>query len=199
MEAVVAGLRVQWGIANTLTAFRAFSVIFAIPLFYFGLKAELFVLVILATVTDWLDGYIARKTETLTPLGKVFDPLADKLFINTMLLAYLFVYGQLLVLGLLVCTLAYDIDNTSRRLRDIIQACMNHADFQESSPVTLLSKTKTFGLFVLVSMFYVPKEWELFPEGLLIGLTLIGILLVLASWWNNRKSSVCSFLRSAFH
>jgi cardiolipin synthase len=31
--------------------------------------------------TDFLDGYVARKTESVTELGKVLDPLADRIFI----------------------------------------------------------------------------------------------------------------------
>jgi CDP-diacylglycerol--glycerol-3-phosphate 3-phosphatidyltransferase len=34
-------------------------------------------------VTDWLDGYIARKRGSVTPLGKFLDPLADKILITT--------------------------------------------------------------------------------------------------------------------
>ena len=37
------------------------------------------VLFVLAAVTDLLDGKIARKTNTVTDFGKVFDPVADKL------------------------------------------------------------------------------------------------------------------------
>ncbi len=37
----------------------------------------------LVCVTDWLDGYIARKKGLTTPLGKFLDPLADKLLIVT--------------------------------------------------------------------------------------------------------------------
>jgi CDP-diacylglycerol--glycerol-3-phosphate 3-phosphatidyltransferase len=33
-------------------------------------------------ITDFLDGYIARKTDTVSDFGKLFDPLADK-FITT--------------------------------------------------------------------------------------------------------------------
>ncbi len=40
------------------------------------------ILFILAMITDWIDGYIARKTNTVTTFGKLFDPLADK-FITT--------------------------------------------------------------------------------------------------------------------
>lgn len=37
----------------------------------------------LVCVTDWLDGYIARKKGLTTPLGKFLDPLADKILIVT--------------------------------------------------------------------------------------------------------------------
>ncbi len=32
-----------------------------------------------ASITDWLDGYLARRRKQVTPLGQVIDPLADKL------------------------------------------------------------------------------------------------------------------------
>ena len=39
------------------------------------------VLFALAAVTDWLDGYLARKLDQTTPFGAFLDPVADKLIV----------------------------------------------------------------------------------------------------------------------
>ncbi|MCK5867282.1 MAG: CDP-diacylglycerol--glycerol-3-phosphate 3-phosphatidyltransferase [Mycoplasmataceae bacterium] len=41
------------------------------------------IIFVVAMMTDWLDGYLARKNNQVTTFGKLFDPLADKIMTTT--------------------------------------------------------------------------------------------------------------------
>jgi len=41
----------------------------------------------LGSITDWLDGYLARRRQQITALGQVIDPLADKLLTSAALIS----------------------------------------------------------------------------------------------------------------
>lgn len=42
---------------------------------------------LLAALTDWLDGYLARRRQQVTTIGQILDPLADKLLITAALVS----------------------------------------------------------------------------------------------------------------
>ena len=46
-----------------------------------------FLLFCVAGLTDWLDGYLARKLKIETHLGRILDPIADKVLLTCILLA----------------------------------------------------------------------------------------------------------------
>jgi CDP-diacylglycerol---glycerol-3-phosphate 3-phosphatidyltransferase len=82
---------------NSLTLARIFlvPVLVAVLLTEFegrrvmGLPVELVAGAIfgLASLTDWLDGYLARRRKQVTALGQILDPLADKLLISATLVS----------------------------------------------------------------------------------------------------------------
>jgi CDP-diacylglycerol---glycerol-3-phosphate 3-phosphatidyltransferase len=45
-------------------------------------------LFVLASITDFFDGYIARKNHQISTFGKFMDPIADKLLVNTMFILF---------------------------------------------------------------------------------------------------------------
>jgi len=71
-------------LANKLTLLRIILVPVFIAVFFIDMKYQNFVaagIFIIAAITDFLDGSIARKRNMVTNFGKLIDPIADKLLV----------------------------------------------------------------------------------------------------------------------
>jgi CDP-diacylglycerol--glycerol-3-phosphate 3-phosphatidyltransferase len=74
------------GKPNTLTLFRIFAVPLIIVLMYFPNRWTCLLAGLVfsaAAITDYFDGHLARQKGLVTNLGKVLDPLADKLLVSS--------------------------------------------------------------------------------------------------------------------
>lgn len=85
-------------IPNILTSLRillipVFVMIYYLPYGWSAVGAG-FVFA-LAAVTDWLDGYLARKLDQSSPFGAFLDPVADKLMVAAALTLLIETYGNL--------------------------------------------------------------------------------------------------------
>nr|BAL53968.1 CDP-diacylglycerol--glycerol-3-phosphate 3-phosphatidyltransferase [uncultured Planctomycetota bacterium] len=70
-----------WTWPNLLTAVRF---VLCVPLFVCILRGwwwSAVALLVVAVLSDWLDGWLARRTKTTSPLGRNLDPLADKVLV----------------------------------------------------------------------------------------------------------------------
>jgi len=95
-------------VANIVTILR----LVLVPLFFAVLvdgsnDALSFALFAIAASTDWLDGQIARRTGTVTELGKAIDPLVDRLLIASAVVG-LYLEGRL-PLWIVLLLLARDL------------------------------------------------------------------------------------------
>lgn len=80
-------------LANKLTIFRIILVPIMVIIPFLGIQGEIFgisitylimdFIFIIASITDKLDGYIARSRNQVTTFGKLLDPLADKILVLT--------------------------------------------------------------------------------------------------------------------
>lgn len=71
-------------IPNALTLLRIFLIPVLVVVFYLPFEGHQLAaagIFALAAVTDWFDGYLARRLGQMTPLGAFLDPVADKLMV----------------------------------------------------------------------------------------------------------------------
>ena len=121
-----------------LTYFRIIAgpIIFFLIVVFQSFGIALFIL-ILASVSDYWDGYLARKYSLTSVLGAVLDPIADKILITFVLLALVLALDSIFIASLGCVILAREF--WVGALRDFNARNGNEA----ATTVTFLAKIKT--------------------------------------------------------
>lgn len=163
-----------WTVANIITVLRLLLIPFAFSVLVSDRSNVLaFLLYAGAASTDWLDGQIARRTGTVTEIGKAIDPLVDRLLLASGVVG-LYIEGRLPV-WVLVVLVARDVYMLYGAWR------LEHHGLR--MPVTFIGKTTTAVLLTGFSLLIL--NWPELPvgEGVQLGLffVYIGVFFSLTS------------------
>ncbi|WCA22605.1 CDP-alcohol phosphatidyltransferase family protein [Candidatus Phytoplasma oryzae] len=167
--------------ANLLTIFRIVLVFFMLPFLYFQFNfqnLELYnfsvnsfkfyfgMIFVLASFTDYLDGFIAKKFKIQTIFGKFFDPIADKLLVFISLF-YLYILCQKGILLVYYPDVNKKLENfilsflIISNLRDFLIMGVRLVAFEQKKLISssFLARIKTFFIFMSILLVLFIEFW----------------------------------------
>ena len=168
-------------IPNSLTALRILlTPVFVILLFNedsFWKQIALLVYIV-AALTDWYDGWVARKYGYISRWGQFFDPLADKIL--SLAALFSFAYLNLIDVWMVWIIVVRDISITSLR---------SYAEWTDRPIVTSQSaQAKTFGEYIVIyyilvlyvagSVSFIKQDFRSLLDSLMHPQVLFGMLLL---------------------
>jgi cardiolipin synthase len=137
-------------IPNMLSILR----LLLVPVFLWLLIADQFLVAFLvlmfASFTDWLDGFIARKFNQITSLGKVLDPSADRMFILATLIGL--TVNEIIPAWLAIVIVARDV-------LLLIGYPISASHGYGPLPVHFLGKAATFALLYALPLLLLADVW----------------------------------------
>lgn len=156
----------MWNLPNILTLLR----IALIPVFIFVyympwqfshiLSAAIFGA---AALTDWVDGYLARKLNQVTPFGAFLDPVADKLIVVAALVMLLEVHSSIWFALPAMIIIGREL------VISALREWMAERNYREAVAVSMLGKIKTWVQMVAVALLLlaVPENPIFYQLGML--------------------------------
>lgn len=160
-----------WNVPNILTMLR----LFLIPIYWMLMmvrnnETAALIVFVTASATDLLDGYIARHYNQVTDWGKLFDPLADKLMVISVMLTLVLKGAAPLVILLIIAV---------KELTMMIgAACMlRHEIVVYSKPIGKTAQfTMVLGMILAFFRDSFSTPYHLYVLWLATGLTLVAFI-----------------------
>ncbi|MBN9287575.1 MAG: CDP-diacylglycerol--glycerol-3-phosphate 3-phosphatidyltransferase [Gammaproteobacteria bacterium 39-13] len=175
-------------IPNAFTAARiilipCFVVAFYLPTPHAGMiTASIFCL---AGITDWLDGYLARRLNQTSRFGAFLDPVADKLIVAVALVLLVGRYGSVWV------TIPAAIIVSREIAISALREWMAEIGKRTKVSVSYIGKLKTFiQIIAIILLLSQPADWQLI--WVKIGIVMMYLAAFLTLW------SMVSYLRAAW-
>ena len=139
-----------------------------------------------AAITDWFDGYLARKLEQMSPFGAFLDPVADKLMVSTALILLVFSQGENLYI-VISAIVIIGREITISALREWMAELGKRANVA----VSMLGKIKTFTQMSAIALLLYQNDFmtiPIFDVGLVLLvvsaiLTIVSMLIYLKAAW----------------
>jgi len=186
----VAHRSLSMSLPNILTYGRIAAVPILAAVLFFGTGETsrwlAFAIFVAACVTDWLDGYLARIWEQQSNLGRMLDPIADKLLVGAtlLMLVYIDTIGGWSIWAAIII-LSREILVSG--LREFL------AELNVKVHVTQLAKWKTAVQFVALAILLIGPAAEHIVSGTYnVGITLLWIaaLLTLVTGYDYLKAGI---------
>ena len=178
-------------LSNKLTLSRI-AMTFVMMAFLFGSgvssKAAALLIFLLACLTDFLDGWVARRRNEISDFGKIMDPVADKILIIGAFLS--FVELQLIPAWMVIVVIIREFLITSLRLFAVKKGMVLAAENAGKHKTVSQMVTVFFILLFLVIRETVPKLQDGFKAGILFLMSVTVILTILSGLtylWQNKK------------
>lgn len=180
--------QVLYNIPNSLTLIRIVLIpvlvlLFLLPFEWSRIASSL--VFIIAAITDWLDGYLARRLDQQSPFGEFLDPVADKLMVTAALV--LLVHADQRFLILLPALIIVGREITISALRE----WMARLGEEGRVKVNSYGKLKTASQMIAISLMLF--EYPLFGLPVyLLGILGLYLAAILTLW------SMYSYLQAAW-
>lgn len=162
-------MTLSW-IPNAICVVRILLIVPLVAALFSGAYTQALVLIVVAGLSDGLDGFLARTFDWRSRLGSLLDPAADKLLVVSTFVSLTTL--DLVPLGLTLIVVLRDIVIVSGAL-----AYQRIAGHLEGEP-TLISKLNTVCVLLFIVLTIMHAEWAL-PAA--FWLTLLGAMVVFTS------------------